>query len=264
MTTEHIPALSGSLYCCFLAIRMCLILKYRIFFEKEKINFVNVIIGWLQSYFLWLIPIYQVNYSWKDLVYLLLKNASFGGWVIFQALPIYLVSLCQNLNLIWKSKNLSQMMKNEGSNSTFDIKKYHLKIALHFWRYLFMKNPMFLRYSLRYEGFKLVKSFPFWSYIWHYSLSCYYFLLERKNHFYKVISAGRGHFELLGIPLLDCFHSKQKVTCTRGLNLTFCFKNEILLPFLTLSYLKEYLENIGFLWANFSKNVTRFLSGIFL
>ena len=45
MTTEHIPALSGSLYCCFLAIRMCLILKYRIFFEKEKINFVNVIIG---------------------------------------------------------------------------------------------------------------------------------------------------------------------------------------------------------------------------
>ena len=146
----------------------------------------------------------------------------------------------------------------------FWYKKYHLKIALHFWRYLFMKTPMFLRYSLRYEGFKLVKSFPFWSYIWHYSLSCYYFLLERKNHFYKVISAGRGHFELLGIPLLDCFHSKQKVTCTRGLNLTFCFKNEILLPFLTLSYLKEYLENIGFLWANFSKNVTRFLSGIFL
>ena len=45
MTTECIPALSGSLYCCFLAIRMCLILKYRIFFEKEKINFVNVIIG---------------------------------------------------------------------------------------------------------------------------------------------------------------------------------------------------------------------------
>ena len=123
---------------------------------------------------------------------------------------------------------------------------------------------MFLRYSLRYEGFKLVKSFPFWSYIWHYSLSCYYFLLERKNHFYKVISAGRSHFELLRIPLLDCFHSKQKVTCTRGLNLTFCFKNEILLPFLTLSYLKEYLENIGFLWANFSKNVTWFLSGIFL
>ena len=133
MTTECIPALSGSLYCCFLAIRMCLILKYRIFFEKEKINFVNVIIGWLQSYFLWLIPIYQVNYSWKDLVYLLLKNVSFGGWVIFQALPIYLVSLCQNLNLIWKSKNLSQMMKNEGSNSTFDIKKYHLKFTLLFW-----------------------------------------------------------------------------------------------------------------------------------
>ena len=142
-------------------------------------------------------------------------------------------------------------MKNEGSNSTFDIKKYHLKIALHFWRYLFMKTPMFLRYSLRYEGFKLVKSFPFWSYIWHYSLSCYYFLLERKNHFYKVISAGRGHFELLGIPLLDCFHSKQKVTCTRGLKVTFCFKNEILLPFLTLSYLKEYLENIGFFMSKF-------------
>ena len=46
MTTEHIPALSRSLFCCFLAIRKGLILKYRKFFEKEKINFVNVIVGW--------------------------------------------------------------------------------------------------------------------------------------------------------------------------------------------------------------------------
>ena len=45
MTTEHIPALSRSLLFYFLAIRERLILKYRKFFEKEKINFVNVIIG---------------------------------------------------------------------------------------------------------------------------------------------------------------------------------------------------------------------------
>ena len=45
MTTEHIPALSGSQFCYFLAFLKCLILKYRNFFEKEKVNFVNVIIG---------------------------------------------------------------------------------------------------------------------------------------------------------------------------------------------------------------------------
>ena len=39
MTTEHFPALSRSLFCCFLAIRMRLILKYRNFFEKEKNQF---------------------------------------------------------------------------------------------------------------------------------------------------------------------------------------------------------------------------------
>ena len=63
MTTEHIPAFSGSQFCYFLAFRKCLILKHRKFFEKEKVNFVNVIIRWLQSYFMWLIPIYQVNFS---------------------------------------------------------------------------------------------------------------------------------------------------------------------------------------------------------
>ena len=133
MTTEHIPALSGSQFCCFLAFRKCLILKCRKFFENEKVNFVNVIIGWLQSYFMWLITIYQVNFSWKDLVYLLLKNASFGGWVIFQAFSIYLVYQCQNLNFIANFKFLAQMMKNEGSNSLTDIKSTHLKIALLFW-----------------------------------------------------------------------------------------------------------------------------------
>ena len=45
LTTEHIPALSGRQFCCFLAIRKRLILKYRKFYEKEKFNFVNVIIG---------------------------------------------------------------------------------------------------------------------------------------------------------------------------------------------------------------------------
>ena len=118
--------------CCFLAIQKRLIIKYRIFFEKEKFNIVNVIIGWLKSYFMWLIPIYQVNFSWKDLVHLLLKNASFGGWVIFQAFSIYLVYLCQNLNFIANFKFLAQMMKNEGSNSLTDIKSSHLKIALLF------------------------------------------------------------------------------------------------------------------------------------
>ena len=37
MTTEHIPALSRSLFCCFLAIRKRLILEYGNFFEEEKI-----------------------------------------------------------------------------------------------------------------------------------------------------------------------------------------------------------------------------------
>ena len=133
MTTEHIPALSGSQFCYFLAFRKCLILKYRKFFEKEKVNFVNVIIRWLQSYFMWLIPICQVNFSWTDLVYFWLKNASFGGWVTFQAFSIYLGSHCQNLNFISNFKNLPQMMKNEGSNSLMDIKSTHLKIALLFW-----------------------------------------------------------------------------------------------------------------------------------
>ena len=133
LTTEHIPALSGRQFCCFLAIRKRLILKYRKFYEKEKFNFVNVIIGWLQSYFMWLITIYQVNFSWKDLVYLLSKNALFGGWVIFQAFSIYLGYLCQNLNFIANIKFLAQMMKNEGSNSLTDIKSTHLKIALLFW-----------------------------------------------------------------------------------------------------------------------------------
>ena len=133
MTTEHIPALSGSQFCCFLAIWKCHILKYRKFFEKEKVNFVNVIIGWLQSYFMLLITTYQVNFSWRDLVYLLLKNASFGGWVIFQAFPIYLVYQWQNLNFFANFKFLAQMMKNEGSNSLTDIKSSHLKNALLFW-----------------------------------------------------------------------------------------------------------------------------------
>ena len=133
MTTEHIPALSGSQFCCFLAIWKCHILKYRKFFEKEKVNFVNVIIGWLESYFMWLITTYQVNFSWRDLVYLLLKNASFGGWVIFQAFPIYLVYQWQNLNFFANFKFLAQMMKNEGSNSLTDIKSSHLKNALLFW-----------------------------------------------------------------------------------------------------------------------------------
>ena len=39
MATEHIPALSGSQFCYFLAFRKCLILKYRKFFEKEKNQF---------------------------------------------------------------------------------------------------------------------------------------------------------------------------------------------------------------------------------
>ena len=133
MTTEHIPALSGSQFCCFLAVQKRLIFKCRIFSEKEKINFVNFIIGWLQSYFMWLITIYQVNFSWKDLVYLLSKNALFGGWVIFQAFSIYLGYQCQNLNFIANFKFLAQMMKNEGSNSLTDIKSTHLKIALLFW-----------------------------------------------------------------------------------------------------------------------------------
>ena len=132
MTTEHIPALLGSQFCGFLAFWKCLILKYRKFYGKEKFNFVNVIIGWLQSYFMWLITIYQVNFSWKDQVYLLLKNASFGGWVIFQAFSIYLGYQCQNLNFIANFKFLAQMMKNEGSNSLTDIKSTHLKIALLF------------------------------------------------------------------------------------------------------------------------------------
>ena len=88
MTTEHIPALSGSQFCYFLAFWKCLILKYRKFFEKEKVNFVNFITRWLQSYFLRLIPIYQVNFSWIDLVYLIFINTLFGGWVIFQAFSI--------------------------------------------------------------------------------------------------------------------------------------------------------------------------------
>ena len=74
LTTEHIPALSESQFCCFLAFWKLLILKDRKFSEKEKINFVNAIIEWLQSYFMWLIPIYQVTLSRKDLVYLLLKK----------------------------------------------------------------------------------------------------------------------------------------------------------------------------------------------
>ena len=37
VTTEHIPTLSGSQFCCFLAIQKHLILKHRNFFEKEKV-----------------------------------------------------------------------------------------------------------------------------------------------------------------------------------------------------------------------------------
>ena len=133
MTTEHIPGPSGSHFCCFLVIPKRLILRCGKIFENKKVNFYHLIIQSLQSYCMWPIPINQVNFLWKDLVHLLLKSPSFGGCLIFQTWPNYLVSLCQNLNLVWKSKNLSQVMKNEGSNSTFDIKKYHLKFTLLFW-----------------------------------------------------------------------------------------------------------------------------------
>ena len=133
MTTEHIPGPSGSQFCWFLVIWKHFILRYGKFFKNKKVNFYHLTIQSFQLYFIWPIPINQVDFSWKDLVHLLLKSPLFGGCVIFQASPIYLVSLFQSLNLIWKSKNLSQMMKNEGSNSTFDIKKYHLKFTLLFW-----------------------------------------------------------------------------------------------------------------------------------
>ena len=133
MTTEHIPGPSRSQFCWFLVIRKRLILRYGKFFENEKVNFYHLIIQALQSYFMWPIPINQVNFLWKDLVYLFLKNASFGGWLIFESLPIYLGYQCPNLNLMLNCKDLPQMMKNEGSNSMSDIKSTHLKIALLFW-----------------------------------------------------------------------------------------------------------------------------------
>ena len=44
ITIEHIPALSGSQFCCYLAIQKRLIFKYGKFFEKEKVNFYHLII----------------------------------------------------------------------------------------------------------------------------------------------------------------------------------------------------------------------------
>ena len=140
MTTEHIPGPSGSQFCWFLVIWKHFILRYGKFFKNKKVNFYHLTIQSFQLYFIWPIPINQVDFSWKDLVHLLLKSPLFGGCVIFQASPIYLVSLCQNLNLIWKSRNLSQMMVKLHCR----YKKYHLKIAV-----LFLEFQRFFYFNLR-------------------------------------------------------------------------------------------------------------------
>ena len=97
MTTEYIPGLSGSQFCLFLVIQKRVILKYEKLFENEKFNSNHPIIESLQSYFMWAISSYQVNFSLKDPIHLLSKISSFEGYMIFQALPIYLRFLFRNL-----------------------------------------------------------------------------------------------------------------------------------------------------------------------
>ena len=92
MTTEYIPGLSGSQFCLFLVIQKRVILKYEKLFENEKFNSNHLTIESLQSY-----NSYQVNFSLKDPVHLLSKISSFEGYMIFQALPIYLRFLFRNL-----------------------------------------------------------------------------------------------------------------------------------------------------------------------
>ena len=100
--------------------------------------------------------IFLVTYTYTSSKFFIKRSSSFiiinkcpliGGFLIFQVLPIYLGYLCQNLNIIQKSKNLLQVMKNERLYSTINIRSNHLQIVPNF--HMILTTPFFCLNGLR-------------------------------------------------------------------------------------------------------------------